>query len=150
MIPGSRIIQSMRTQIQAPTGPWRRLARRPTAKGTVCRAWALDKSLLAPLLPHKCGVPPGYGTPHLCGSEVLCRAPVGLDRIGNQRKAIRNRRANNPPGKITGLVQQSIALTLLRYAHLVKAMRSSLDNITRVRLNYCLASLFVFFQTPFP
>jgi hypothetical protein len=27
------------------------------------------------LLPHKCGVPPGYGTPHLCGSEELYRAP---------------------------------------------------------------------------
>jgi hypothetical protein len=27
------------------------------------------------LLPHKCGVPPGYGTPHLCGSEEVCRAP---------------------------------------------------------------------------
>jgi hypothetical protein len=25
------------------------------------------------VLPHKCGVPPGYGTPHLCGSEeVAC------------------------------------------------------------------------------
>src|SRR6185503_18567079 len=34
-----------------------------------------DKFLLAPLLPHKCGVPPGYGTPNLCGSEELCRAP---------------------------------------------------------------------------
>src|SRR5947208_13088990 len=28
-----------------------------------------------PVLPHKCGVPPGYGTPHLCGSEGFCRAP---------------------------------------------------------------------------
>ena len=37
---------------------------------------AQDKFLLAPLLPHKCGVPPGYGTPHLCGSEELCRAPL--------------------------------------------------------------------------
>ena len=39
------------------------------------RRGAQDKSLLAPLLPHKCGLPPGYGTPHLCGSEELCRAP---------------------------------------------------------------------------
>jgi len=42
--------------------------------------WAQDKFLLAPLLPHKCGVPPGYGTPHLCGSEELCRAA----RVGSQ------------------------------------------------------------------
>src|SRR5439155_1984408 len=28
-----------------------------------------------PVLPHKCGVPPDYGTPHLCGSEEFCRAP---------------------------------------------------------------------------
>jgi hypothetical protein len=35
---------------------------------------AQDNFLLAPLLPHKCGVPTGYGTPHLCGSEELCRA----------------------------------------------------------------------------
>ena len=28
------------------------------------------------VLPHKCGVPPGYGTPHLCRSEELCRAPT--------------------------------------------------------------------------
>jgi len=34
-----------------------------------------DKFLLAPPLPHQCGVPPGDGTPHLCGSEELCRAP---------------------------------------------------------------------------
>jgi hypothetical protein len=27
------------------------------------------------LLPHKCGAPSGYGTPHLCGSEEWCRAP---------------------------------------------------------------------------
>jgi hypothetical protein len=27
-----------------------------------------------PVLPHKCGVPPGYGTPHLCGSEELVRS----------------------------------------------------------------------------
>src|SRR2546426_8545444 len=27
-----------------------------------------------PLLPHKYGVPLGYGTPHLCGSEEVCRA----------------------------------------------------------------------------
>jgi hypothetical protein len=38
------------------------------------RLWAQDKILLAPLLPHKCGVPLGYGTPHLYGSEELCRA----------------------------------------------------------------------------
>jgi hypothetical protein len=41
------------------------------------QGWAIraqDKFLLAPLLPHKCGVPPGYGTPHLYGSEELCRA----------------------------------------------------------------------------
>src|SRR6266536_5524752 len=29
-----------------------------------------------PVLPHKCGVPLGYGTPHLCGSEEFCRAPL--------------------------------------------------------------------------
>ncbi len=39
---------------------------------------AQDKFLLAPLLPHKCGVPPCYGTPHLCGSEELCRAPKSI------------------------------------------------------------------------
>ena len=38
--------------------------------------WAQDKFLLAPVVPHKCGVPPGYGTPHLCGSEEFCRAPT--------------------------------------------------------------------------
>jgi hypothetical protein len=27
-----------------------------------------------PVLPHKCGVPPGPGTPHLCGSEEFCLA----------------------------------------------------------------------------
>jgi hypothetical protein len=37
---------------------------------------AQDKFLLAPLLPHKCGVPRGDGTPHLCGSEELGRAPI--------------------------------------------------------------------------
>jgi hypothetical protein len=36
---------------------------------------AQDKFLLVPLLPHKCGVPLGDGTPHLCGSEELRRAP---------------------------------------------------------------------------
>src|SRR5439155_26756170 len=34
-----------------------------------------------PVLPHKCGVPPDYGTPHLCGSEEFCRAPDLLRRI---------------------------------------------------------------------
>ena len=28
-----------------------------------------------PVLPHKCGVPPGYGTPHLCGSEEFFVRP---------------------------------------------------------------------------
>ena len=28
-----------------------------------------------PVLPHKCGVPLGYGTRHLCGSEEFCRSP---------------------------------------------------------------------------
>src|SRR6266481_674097 len=50
------------------------------AKGT--RSRAQDKFLLAPLLPHKCGVPPGYGTSHLCGSEELCRAPSPVSIIG--------------------------------------------------------------------
>src|SRR5436190_18401105 len=27
-----------------------------------------------PRLPHKCGVPVGVGTPHLCGSEEICLA----------------------------------------------------------------------------
>jgi hypothetical protein len=45
----------------------------PNANETVL--WARDNFLLAPLLPHKCGFPPGYGTPHLCGSEELWRAP---------------------------------------------------------------------------
>src|SRR5438105_13512108 len=35
-----------------------------------------------PVLPHKCGVPLGYGTPHLCGSEEFCRAPVALSVEG--------------------------------------------------------------------
>jgi hypothetical protein len=26
-------------------------------------------------MPHKCGVPVLFGTPHLCGSEEFCRAP---------------------------------------------------------------------------
>jgi hypothetical protein len=45
-------------------------------KYTVVAQWAQDKFVLVPLLPHKCGVPPGYGTPHLCGSEELYRAPL--------------------------------------------------------------------------
>src|SRR5439155_23463637 len=36
-----------------------------------------------PVLPHKCGVPPDYGTPHLCGSEEFCRAPTQLSRNEN-------------------------------------------------------------------
>jgi hypothetical protein len=28
------------------------------------------------VLPHECGVPPGLGTPHLCGSEEFCHAPI--------------------------------------------------------------------------
>jgi len=31
-----------------------------------------------PRLPHKCGVPVGFGTPHSCGSEEFCRAPTRL------------------------------------------------------------------------
>jgi hypothetical protein len=27
------------------------------------------------VLPHKCGVPSGLGTPHLCGSEEFGRKP---------------------------------------------------------------------------
>jgi hypothetical protein len=27
-----------------------------------------------PVLPHKCGVPVDFGTPHLCGREDFCRA----------------------------------------------------------------------------
>ena len=51
------------------------LSRNARQKARLLRHWAQDKSLLALLLPHKCGVPPGYGTPHLCGSEEFCRAP---------------------------------------------------------------------------
>src|SRR5260221_2839490 len=35
------------------------------------------------VLPHKCGVPPTPGTPHLCGSEEFCRAPKRLFNIRN-------------------------------------------------------------------
>ncbi len=31
-----------------------------------------------PRLPHKCGVPVGVGTPHLCGSEEICLATVEI------------------------------------------------------------------------
>jgi hypothetical protein len=48
------------------------------------RDWLLGKSSaeeraewLSPKLPHKCGVPAGSGTPHLCGSEELRHAPPG-------------------------------------------------------------------------
>jgi hypothetical protein len=33
-----------------------------------------ENSFITPL-PHKCGVPVLFGTPHLCGSEEFCRAP---------------------------------------------------------------------------
>jgi hypothetical protein len=32
----------------------------------------------SPRLPHKCGVPVDFGTPHLCGSEGFCRARPSL------------------------------------------------------------------------
>jgi hypothetical protein len=43
-----------------------------------------------PVLPHECGVPLGYGTPHLCGSEEFCRAPwtrMNLKPVNGHKKA---------------------------------------------------------------
>ena len=48
----------------------------PGKRSCACYQRAQDKFLREPGLPHKCSVPPRSGTPHLCGSEELCRAEV--------------------------------------------------------------------------
>ena len=51
-----------------------------------------------PVLPHKCGVPLGYGTPHLCGSEEFCRAPVAeLRKLPNETGWVEFKENNSNP-----------------------------------------------------
>jgi hypothetical protein len=54
-----------------------------------------DRFLLAPILPHKCGVPLGHGTPHLCGSEEFFVRPLpGVDFAIALAAGVVNRRSS--------------------------------------------------------